>query len=365
MSQTVSSLPLSSVRPATAPDLWFTRCPLPTAFSIAVHTGRLHAAAAARGIRLHSLRASASETIRRAHFTQSHPGTIRQGGHIPPLWSRAEGRDVRLVGLSWTDEGQYVLVDPSSGIETVADLKGRRLAVPLRPGLPVDFWRATVLRGFAGVLGLAGLTLADVTLVPLDADSAVFRAPPPGIGEIEPPGAAEQTLTSMQAEARALVRGEVDAIFAPAHYGAALRRVTGARVLEDLSRLPRGERLNNPTLLALTVEGSALEADREGLAHVLAAVLEAGRWAGANRREAARIVAAESGNAESLVEEIFGPRFADDLDISLDADRLGALQRQNRFLLEHGFVARLVPAEEWSEPALLARARAIAAGTQA
>ncbi|MGH2343165.1 ABC transporter substrate-binding protein [Segnochrobactraceae bacterium EtOH-i3] len=346
-----------------ADAIWYTRCPLPTAFSVAVHTGRLAGPLAGHGVEVHSIRHSPSAAVRLSHFTHTLPGQMRHGGHIPPLWSRAEGRDVRLIGLSWTDEAQFVLALPDSGITTLADLKGRRLAVPRRPHYPIDFWRATVLRGWETALALAGLSLDDVTLVDIELDQRPFAETAVGAAPVSPPGTAAMTLSSQRDEAKALIRGEVDALFSPGHYGVALKAFLGATVVADLTRrLPDPRtRLNNPTLLAFTVEGAFLERRPEAVAEVLAGVLEASAWARSHRAETARIVAAESGNAEELIEEIFGPAFADDLAPSLDADRLEALARQGAFLARTGFLPREVPADEWADPRPLEAARRLLA----
>lgn len=327
--------------------LWYTRCPIPTALSVALHTGGLD------GLRVASLRHSPDPAVRLSHFTHTVPGQIRHGGHIPPLWARSTGRDVRLIGLSRANERQFLLVDRDSPLREVAELRGRRLALPVRPRLPVDFWRATVLRGYANALAGAGLTLDDVTLVEI----AVDRDPAPARSSTLGGGVAHQTLTSQTEEARALLRGEVDAIFSPGHYGVALRHMTGARVLTDLAeRADPLEKLNNFTLLAFTVEGGFLDRQPEAVTALLRASLAAAARAKADPAAAAAIVAAESGNPVDLVEEIFGADFADDLAPRLDDDLIEALERQGHFLSRHGVLPRDVPVEEWIDRAPLAAA---------
>lgn len=338
--------------------LWYTRCPIPTAFSVAVHTGLLERKLNPFGINVESIRHNASQAVRLSHFTHSLPGMIRHGGHIPPLWSRSEGRPVKLIGLSWTNEAQFVLARPDSPFETLSDLKGRRLAVPRRRNFPIDFWRATVIKGFSDALATAGLRLTDVDIVDIEIDTQPFSERGSGSVSVTAPGTAHMTLSSQRQEAFALLNGEVDAIFSPGHYGVALRAFTGARTLADLSQLTDPfAKLNNPTLLAFTVEERFLERNSDAITEVVVAALEGAELAQSNPREAGRIVAAESGNAEELVEEIFGPDFSQDLAPRLDDTILEALQRQNHFLLKNGFVSRLVPHDEWVERGPLDEAR--------
>ena len=56
-----------------------------------------------------------------------------------------------------------------------ADLRGRRVGIPTRGDFGVELRRAMAVSGFAGALSLAGLGLADVELIELDADSKRHR----------------------------------------------------------------------------------------------------------------------------------------------------------------------------------------------
>lgn len=337
--------------------LWYTRCPLPTAFSVAIHAGFLGQHVTASGGDVQSLRHSNDQAIRLSHFTHTYPGMIRQGGHIPPLWSRSEGKPVKLIGLSHTNEAQLVLTLPSSPIRKVSDLKGRRLAVPVRRNFPIDFWRATVLKGWSNVLATAGLSLRDVVLVDIHVDDQPFVRQFSRPDSVAPPGTAYQTLSSQRLEGHALLRHEVDAIFSPGHYGVALSAFLGADVLFDLSTLDNPlHKINNSTLLAFTVDADFLDRHPETVIAALRASFAGAAYARSHPREAARIVAAESGNAEELIPTIFGDDFATDLVPQFSDTLLEALAQQNHFLFQQGFIRRQVPIDEWIEPALLEKA---------
>ena len=340
--------------------IWSTNCPLPNALAIAVHTGQLANALKPLGVHVNLLRQESSAEVRLSHFRHTVRGQVRHGGHIPPLWSRAEGRDVRLLGLSWTRESQWVLVREDSSIQALEDLRGKRLALPVRADLPIDFWQATTLKAWASALKLAGLTPADAVLVPIALPAVEPRVT--SSKQIDDTGfltqgVAEWTFSAQRSEALALLNGKVDAIFTPAHYGATLRRFLGARVLADLtSSKERDIWLNNATLLALTVDGVFFEQNREAVDALVASLHDAALWATKNPNETARIFAAETGNPEELIEEIFGAEFARSLDLTLSSEALLALESQNRFLHERGFIPRIVPPEEWVEPGPLKRA---------
>ncbi len=132
----------------TIDTVWYTRCPVPTAFSLAVEQGWIDDAVAGEGLVARSLSASPDPAIRQAHFDQNLSAFFRHGGNIPPIVARSRGVDVRLIGLSWAQIPQQLLTLPGSGIGSAEDLRGRRLSLPRRVHSSVDFVRATALRGY-------------------------------------------------------------------------------------------------------------------------------------------------------------------------------------------------------------------------
>ncbi len=342
--------------PADTTTLWYTRCPLPSAFSLALHSGLIEGCVGNQAA-TRSLRHSTSAEVRLSHFNHSVPGQIRHGGNVPPIWARANGVDIRLVGLSWTNEGQLLLVDEHSDIASVADLRGRRLALPRRPRYPIDFWRASALRGYQNALASVGLTLGDVRLVDIEIDDDPFPADDRSTGALTPPGTPYRTLRAQRSEGLALLRGEVDAIFSPAHYGLILSQVIGARVLSNLAYLKaRHSRLNNSTLLAFTVDGMLLDKHPELVQSLLEAIQLGASRGHEDPRQSARVIAAESGNAEELAPDIFGEDFLADLSFQLDEAALNGLEQQMEFLFHQGFIPRIPHLEEWMDPRPLAAA---------
>ena len=145
-----------SVSAPPVTELWYTRCPVPTASSLAIAQGWLDEEFAPDGIAVASLRSSADRAVRESHFGHTQANSFRQGGNIPPLWARSHGADVRLIGLSWAEQYQAVVTRRDSGIEGPADLAGRKLALPRRLNDQIDFWQATALRGYESTLAPGG-----------------------------------------------------------------------------------------------------------------------------------------------------------------------------------------------------------------
>src|ERR1700761_7187754 len=101
--------------------LWHTRCPVPTAFSLAWELGDLVREFRAEGIEWKSLQETGDAKIIQSHFSHTQEDSFRQGGNIPALWARSQGADTRLIGLSWVETPYPILVLPDSGIESIAD----------------------------------------------------------------------------------------------------------------------------------------------------------------------------------------------------------------------------------------------------
>ena len=227
-------------------ELWFTRCPVPTATGIAADLGWFSDEFGPDDIALKSLQDVPRSNLSGHHFEHGLDALFREGGNVPALWTRARGQQTRLIGLTWIEERQAILVRAESDLESVAELKGRRLAIPSRDRGTVDFWRAMALHGFTGALSTAALTLADASLVDILSswgDQATGALP-----------------QQWDPELQALTAGEVDAVYVKGAVGVEVGERAGARVLFDLDAYPdRRARVNNGTLRPVTAHQRLLD----------------------------------------------------------------------------------------------------------
>ncbi|MFD3652968.1 ABC transporter substrate-binding protein [Streptomyces sp. NPDC058620] len=322
----------AAVLPGT---LWYTRCPVPTATGIAADRGWLTGEFAADGIAVRSLQDAAPDTDRGAHYTHALPGLFREGGNVPALWARSRGERTRLIGLTWIEERQAVLVAPGSGIRGADALRGLRLAVPAH-SIDIDFWRAMALRGFEGALASAGLTPHDATLVDVPAD-----------------GYPEQ----WAAELAALRRGDVDAVYVKGALAVEAARRAGAEVAVELDELPdRRFRVNNGTPRPITVHQQLLDDHPDLVDRFLAVLLRAADWATGHPGEVARILGAETGAGADGVAGAYRPGTHLTLHPDLSAERLALLAQQESALRAHGFLSEPVDVTTWADPEPLRRA---------
>jgi ABC-type nitrate/sulfonate/bicarbonate transport system substrate-binding protein len=345
----------------TVTELWYTRCPVPTASSIAISQGWLDEEFAPDGIKVASLRASGERSVRESHFSHTQADSFRQGGNIPPIWTRSRGSDVRLIGLSWAEQYQAILTLPGSGIHGPDDLKGRRLALARRLNDQIDFWRATSLRGYDSTLRHVGLSLDDVELVDLPVSEPFLRADANSHSGSLFGAYTNRRLQS--AEVLALIRGEVDAIYIAGGRGPDLEALVGAEVVFDIAASPDPKlKINNITPAALTVSGTLLDERPDLVARYLASTLRAARWAAENPVQTRRIIAHEVGIAEDFVLPGYPREIHANLEPTLGEDLVEAIESQQRFLLEHGFIDDAFDVREWLDEGPLHAAHELLAG---
>lgn len=351
-------------------QVWYSRCPVPTPFAVALKLGWLQHALEAQDApgryEWCSLGDSRDERIRAAHYTHAHVDVFRHGGNIPPIWARAHGADTRLIGISWVTMRQQVQVLADSGIRSPADLKGKRLLIQRNDNDVIDYWRASTLRTYEAALRSAGLSLDDVQWI--EQTSQVGARHKPG-DALSPDGSLWTNLRS-QARRRELllplVRGEVDAIATQAHYGVEFEGLIGARTVFDRSLAEDpAERVNNDTPDVLTVSGRLLRERPEIVQTVLRQLLRARDWARSHRTEVVQLMAQEFKTSEALVDASWGEDLTSGLDLDLTPRKVAAIQSQHDFLLRQGFIDQAFNLAEWIDESPLREAQRAHAAAQA
>jgi ABC-type nitrate/sulfonate/bicarbonate transport system substrate-binding protein len=333
--------------------LWYTRCPVPTASSVAIELGWLDAEFAADGIQVTSLRAAPDRAVRESHFDHTMTNSFREGGNTPPLWTRARGGDVRLIGATWVEQYNAVLALPESGIRRPADLRGRRLGIALHVNDQIDFWRARGLRGMLTALEIAGLRPDDAEIVYLpEQETFLGDDDPSRSGSL---WSAKHQQRTLRREAFALIRGEVDAIHMTSARGLQLEAFLGAVRVVDLRAAPDpAARISNSAPIVLTASGALVRERPDLVRRYLATVRRAARWAAEHPNEARRIIAADLGDAEEWVQLSYGAALYTALEPSLTDDLVAAVASQRDFLLAHGFIDTDFDVGAWAAPELYA-----------
>ena len=302
---------------------------------------------------MRSIGDSHDPAVRESHFKHTLGWSFRQGGNIPAIRARSDGRDTRLVGLTWVDEFQAVITLPGSGLREPQDLVGRRIGAPKRrPGI-VDFHRATALKGIVSALSLIGKRTDAVALVDLEIAEPVIA------------GHGEQSLFGLPRrhpygrELAALARGEADAVFVKGAEGIVAANLVAARVVAETGHHPDPAiRINNGTPRTLTVDAAFVDARPDLGVELVAQVERAAAWAHANPDDARRLVAQEVQAGEAACLSAYGPDAHLKLGLSLEPGHVGVIRHFKDFLLEWGFLEHDLDIEAWVDRRLLSPAAA-------
>jgi sulfonate transport system substrate-binding protein len=324
----VDTIERPDIQPASQSEIWYTRCPVPTASGIAQHFGWVGRELAQHGITVRSLRASEDKTVRDSHFNHTLPASFREGGNIPAIWARANGQDTVVVGISWVDEEQVILVRPGSEIASVSDLRSKRLAIPKHATKHVDFLRGQDLHGFVTALTLGGLTPDDVNFVDIAADEYEVK---------EDRSRDEWRHPTVDA----LLDGQVDAIYAKGATSATYIEKLGLRPILDINAQSDPLlRVNTGTPRPLTVNRDLAEHTPEIVARYLGVLLQTGKWAESHPDEVVKVVASETHSSEDAVRRGYGPELHRHFHVGLSSQYVKGLELQKNFLRDWGFLAR-------------------------
>ncbi|WP_330254460.1 ABC transporter substrate-binding protein [Nocardia sp. NBC_00565] len=327
--------------------LWYTRCPVPTASGLAHSLGWLGDTAAEAGLQFGVLQDAGPE-LAAHHFLHDLSGLVREGGNVPAIAARAQGSPTRLIGLTWIDEAQAILVGPESEVATPAELAGLRVGIPAwAQDQARSFPRAMALHGFAGALRLGGLTLADVRVV----EVGVERNP-----QVRTETQSVRRTTTWGVEE--LLRGAVDAIYVKGARAQEIAREHGLRVAVNLDATENKRlRVNNGTPRPITVHADLLESRPEVVVGFLAQSLRAANWAAGDLDGVRAVLQRETLSGPEGVAAAYGADFHKDLHPSLSDERVELIGVQKQFLYTHGFLAADFDLESWVAREPLARAR--------
>jgi ABC-type nitrate/sulfonate/bicarbonate transport system substrate-binding protein len=336
--------------------IWYTRCPVPAASGVAYQLGLLSAAFGEHDVAVEALQDN-PELIGH-HFDHELLGLFREGGNIPAIAARGAGAPTRLIGLTWIEEGQSIVVRPDSGISEAADLKGSRIGVQAWADSPArSFPRGMALHGFQRALQLAGLTFDDVTIVEIPSPpSGLFNQRGQSPDGLRPDGPNVGSFLGLDR----LADGQVDAVYGKGSLFAENVAQLGLVVAVDLDALPdRRFRVNNGTPRPITVHERLLAERPDIVVNFLAASLRASDWAAENPVEVREILQRETFSGPAGIEAAHGANFHLALHPELSVERLELFDIQKQFLYTYGFFKQDFDLEDWVARGPLEEARAL------
>ena len=352
---TQSKTPIASVD-----TIWFTRCPVPTATGLAYKLGWLSEDFAQDAIQIQTLQEVGGD-LARHHYDHELKTLVREGGNLLALPARAQGAPTRLVGLTWIDEGQAILVRPGSDISRPEHLVGKRLALPAFRAVDLannrrgrSIARGMSLAGYKGALASVGRTLDDVNLVELTGEAA--NAARHGQGDLA--GSNGNLGTGLWEGIEPLIRGEVDAVYVKGAAAVEAARKAGAVVGINLDKLSdKRFRVNNGTPRPITVHEDLIENHFELLVRFLYQTLRAAEWAKTHQHDVLAILQGETRAGSEGVAEAYRDGFHLSLAPDLSSERVELFRQQKNFQLVHGFLDRDFDFDAWIDPRPLAEAQ--------
>lgn len=329
--------------------LWFTRCAgngrggVPTAGGIAYQLGWFHEEFKNDGFRLRTLQDEDAKEFAYNHYDHELTTLIREGGNLYSIPAKAQGARTRLLGLTWIDEGQAIIVPPNSDIRSPAQLKGRRLGLPLFLAKDIEankrgrsIARLQALHGYKGALQSVGLTLDDVKLIEVGNDR----------------GEAPVNITGNEAGLwqgfAPLLEGKVDAIWVKGPSAHDIARRYGLQVGIDLDKLPdKRFRVNNGTPRPITVHEHLLENHYDVVVRFLVQTLRAAEWAKSNQTRVYELLASEIGASPEGLRAAYRDDFHLSLAPDLSDERVELFRQQKDFLLKYGILDRDFDYDAW------------------
>ena len=331
-------------------SLWYTRCAVPTASSLAFQQGWLQQSFANIDIALASVRAAEDLAVRDSHYTNSLRNQFREGGNVPAIWAKSTGAPTAVVGITWVEEFQAIVSSRSSGLSRVEQLRGRKLGLPRHESPLVDHGRASALHGFVSTLKAAGIDEEEVSFIDIDVARLDIR---------------EDAETGVLSDRKrppslldALDSGVVDAIYVKGPNGIRQVRERGLKIVFEISaHWDPLIRVNNAVPRPITADRERVIRDPDLVARYLVVLLETGRWASKHPAETLRLVAHETGSSEGDAAQAYGYALHRQLVPTLEADVVAGLEEQKRFLHQRGFLAKDFDFRAWIEPEPLALAR--------
>ena len=333
--------------------VYYTRCPVPTASGIAFQRNMFGPVFEGSAYEVRNIRELGPDR-QNVHFTHAIDNFFREGGGSPPVWARANGVDSVLLGITFMEERLGIFVRVDDHAETMMDLAGRRLALPVWPRLVFNFWRFAAEKGFSSALRIHAMRERDVRFVDVveDWDPHEKRNPAQTRSPVE-------VRCDYRAQLRALLAGEVDAMFGKGGEAALLEREAAGRIrlLFDVGTAPSiTDRVNNSTPRLLTTGRKFYEQHPEAVLRYVQSVVRAAQWGSRHRSEVGRIVSDECGIQEADLPGCFESGYADKFLPQLNPELVETVDEMKTFLRERNYIETDFAVEDWIDFEPLAEA---------
>jgi ABC-type nitrate/sulfonate/bicarbonate transport system substrate-binding protein len=335
--------------------LWYTRCPVPTASGIAFQKNLYAQTFAGTDFEVHNIKELGKEQAN-THFSHSLPYSFREGGGSPPIWAYAQGAKTKLLAITFMEEVLGIYVRADDPAQSIADLAGRKLALPVWPKLIFNFFRFAAEKAFYSALAAHGLKETEIQYMDVVEEEDPHQLINPAFAE------RKETLkrrSYYSGQLHALLEKKVDAIFAKGAEVAALEDEAEGKIrrLYDVRQAPElWMRVNNSMPRLFTVDESLAAERPEAVVIYLQTAIRAARWAVANPGEALQAIANECGIAPDVLASCFEENFLQKLMPEVNDTLIESTEIMKNFLADRGYISRNFDLQEWVDPSFLKEA---------
>jgi len=281
-----------------------------------------------------------------AHFDHGLNSFIREGGCTPAIWARSRGASTRLLGITFMREPLSIYVRTDDSLHGVADLAGRRVALPAWPRLVFDFWRVAAHKGFQSALAAHGMDESDLEFIDVEEDKDPHRR----LNLSREQTAMQDDISEYGSQLEALLRGDVDALFAKGAESAIVVRQSGGRIrqLYDCCESANTDHhINNSSPRLLTCSQALLDRHPESVGTYLATITHAAQWAAENPGELEDFVARECGIKVGDIVNFFPADYASAFLPTLGRNFIGYANSMKRFMLDNAYIDADFSLDEW------------------
>lgn len=332
-------------------DIYYSVGPVPSAFHLAVRKGWLEQAFRRQRARLIHL--GDVPLLEEKHCTHRSPNLIRLGGTFSPFWARTHGADTLLVGMSCLP--MRISMVARADFKSARGLRGARLAVPVRPAWPVDFFRLgarLMEKNLAAWAGFPDLALGHVPVEGLCDHSyregVVMFLSRPGT---DPFG-------TLGAEFKSLLAGSTDVVVFTQGRGIPMLREGKVKELYAVpSTAPWRYLLNNGFPVITTVSRELARRRPELVVLWLKTELLAARWAAANPGDFLETLSGCNGIPPDAILEACCPDLRDRFEPELGGQSYDLLRRIRDFLTAEGIIPPGFELDTWVDTDFLDQAR--------
>jgi 2'-hydroxybiphenyl-2-sulfinate desulfinase len=278
------------------------------------------------------------------HFDYQDNYLFREGGNIPPLWSRSNGAENVLIGLTFLLQKAYILVRIDSNIDSVEELRGKKLGIPLFNDLKrVDFARATAWEGLEYALAARGVSTKEVSFVDLVYSEAELAKRGGWNTKPSPEDLA-------RADIEPLDSGKADALYV---WGARAQRylLSGKykAIFENTAHPDQLLPLDNHYPNVLTVSRRLAGEAPEIVVEYVKQILLAAEWAKTHLSQTLELLGRQTHSTPGEMNLAQPVNFHKKLHTVITREGLFALESQKRFLFDHGFITRDFDIEKWAD----------------